>query len=224
VVALLVCVALFLSATVGLGLVIWQDAPTVQRSARLPMLPPEPTPAASGAIGRLDQRTRVATVGTASMTLPGAPYLLSPDPMQAEGLDLFFLASAPVHQRYDGRHTWSAAVLLGRLSPGVGGPELEDRGRAAVEQLGRTFFSSHPTRVGPVAVADHAVDGHAGLVLTTRVGYQIDHLPSRYDELTAVVVALDDRSVVVAVTSVPDASPPDVAAAAARSLDSLTLS
>jgi len=225
-VALLVCLALFLSATVGLGLVIWQDGPSVKRSGRPPALTPAgPSAAPTAAVGRLDERTRVATVANASLTLPDAPFRLAPGPVPVRGLlDVCFLASAPVHPLFDGRTSWTAAVLLGRLAPGVGGADLEDRGRAAVDQLGRVFFSAHPTRVDGVTAADHAVDGSAGVLVRARVHYDIDRLPSRYDDVTAVLVELDDDSVVVAVSSVPDDAPAAVSAAAAAAVESLTLS
>jgi hypothetical protein len=225
VVALLLCVALFLSATVGLGLVIWQDGPRLDRGSRAPGGGPAVPDRTAAAVGRLDERSRVATVGTASLTLPADPYVLSPDPMRVPGLlDAFFSANAPVHERYDGRRSWYATVLLGRLAPGVGGPDLEERGRAAVAGLGRAFFRTAGTEVDEVAVADHSVDNHAGLLLTTRVHYGVDGLPSRYDALSVVVVELDDGSVVVAATSVPDDASPAVVAGAAEALGSLALS
>jgi len=222
VVALVVCLALFLSATVGLGLVIWQDGPGVKRSGRLPLAAPAGTPAA-GTIGRLDQRTRVATIGGASMTLPGEPYLLTADPMQAEGLEVFFLASAPVHLGYDGRRSWSAAVLLARLAPGPAGSDLGARGQQALDQLGRTLFSGHATRVEPLAADDHAVDGNAGLALRARVHYDVDQLPSRYDDLTVLLVQLPDGSTVAAVSSVPDDAGASVVVPAEEALESLTV-
>ena len=226
-VALLVCLALFLSATIGLGLVIWQDGPGVKRSGRLPLAAPAaPVPGspALGAVGRLDQRTRVATVGAASMTLPGEPYLLSADPMEAEGLDLFFLASAPVHLRYDGRHSWSAAVLLARLSPGPADADLAVRGQQALQELGRTLFPGHDTEVDPVSADDHAVDGNAGLALRARVRYDVDRLPSRYDDLSVLLVQLPDGSTVAAVSSVPDDADAAVTALAQQALETLTVS
>jgi hypothetical protein len=224
VVALLLCLALFLSATIGLGLAIWEETPGVHRSGRLPLAEP-PTPSATiSSIGRLDQQNRVATIGSASMTLPGEPYWLSPDPMRTAGLEVYFLASAPVHARYDGGHSWTAAVLLGRLAPGPPGGDLPGRGREVVHQLAQTFFDQHATRVKKLAVADHSVDGNAGLLVTAQVHYAIDHLPSRYDELTVLLVQLDDGSVVAAVSSVPDDSTASVTALAEQALDSLAVS
>ncbi|MFL6027690.1 MAG: DUF2510 domain-containing protein [Friedmanniella sp.] len=225
VVALLLCLALFLGATVGLGLAIWQDTPTVQRSGRLPVagtVAPPSTPAA-GALGRLDQKTRVATIGNASMTLPDQPYLLSPNPLQTTGLDVFFLASAPVHPGFDGWRSWSAVVLLARLTPGEPGKDLAAQAQEGVRQLSRTLFRDHRTRVESVLVTDHSVDGNAGLMVTAEVHYDIDHLASRYDRVAAVLVQLDDGSVVAAVSSVPDDSGDLVTLGAEQALDSLTL-
>jgi hypothetical protein len=73
-------------------------------------------------------------------------------------------------------------------------------------------------------MSDHAVDGNAGLWITAEVHYDVEHLPSRYDELTVVLVQLDDGSVVAAVSSVPDDSPDAVATLAEQALGSLTVS
>ena len=48
--------------------------------------------------------------------------------------------------------------------------------------------------------ADHAVDGHPGMLFTATVHYAVPNLPSRYDTVTALLVRLDDGSVVVAAT------------------------
>ena len=227
VVALLVCLALFLSATVGLGLAIWGDGPGVQRGSRSPAVA---TPAggagSTAAVGRLDQTTRLATVGPVSMTLPGPPYRTRPDPVGVPRLlDACFLAWAPVHTRSAGAAPWTAAVLLGRLHADVGaGQELEDRGRVAATELGRLLFGATRTRVADVEVADHAVDGSPGVRVTAQVHYQVEGLPSRYDDLTAVLVGLGDGSVVVAATSVPDDAAPELRRLAAAALGSLAVS
>lgn len=225
-VALLICLALFLSATAGLGLAIFGDGAGVGRTGRAPAdAATTPAPGATdlGAVGGFDRTSRVATLGRASMTLPGEPFVPPADPSRVAGLlDVLFAANAPVHPRYDGRHSWAGVVLLGRLSPQVAGGDLESRGRAAVEGLTGVLFAGHPTRRGTVEVSDHAVDGHEGLVLRTQVRYSVAELPSRYDVLTAVVVQLDDGSVVVAVSSVPDDAEPRLVELAAASLDSLT--
>ena len=226
VVALLVCIALFLSATVGLGLAIWGDGTGVQRGSRSPAAGAPATGLTGGAaVGRLDQATRVAQVGPASMTLPDSPYRTRPDPMSVEGLlDTGFLAWAPVHPPAEGATPWAAAVLLGRLSPGVGDGELSARGQAVAATLSRLLFGSAATRVKAVEVSDHAVDNHAGVLVTARVHYDVPGLTSRYDDLTVVLVGLDEGSVVLAATSVPDDADHGLRLQAAHSLSSLAIS
>lgn len=227
-VALVLCLALFLSATVGLGLIIWHDPPAVKRGARLPVAAPA-TPATTlpsgvGGVGSLDEQTRAARIGAATMTLPASPYELSPEPQQVAGLmDVLFVASAPVHLRYDGTDSWSSAVLLGRLSGTMDDPDLRVRARAALQEMCGAFYRHTDTRLSRVVIADHAVDGHPGLRVTARVHYDIAHLPSRYDELTAVLVGLDDGSVVAAVSSVPDDASAPARGLAATSLSSLAV-
>ena len=73
-------------------------------------------------------------------------------------------------------------------------------------------------------MTDHSVDGNAGLLLRAQVHYDVHQLPSRYDELSVVAVELDDGSVVLAASSVPDDATPDVVAGAVGALESLTVS
>ena len=229
VVALVVCLALFLSATVGLGLAIWQDPPGVKRSLAGragAAVSPGALPDRGAEVGRLDERTRQASVGAASMTLPDRPYQPSAEPMQVPGLlEVFFLASAPVHEGYDGHRSWSSAVLLGRLAGTAGDEqELEDQAVTAVRKLSTTFFRSEPTRLTKVSVAEHSVDGSSGVRVTAQVHYDIDGLPSRYDQITAVVVGQDGGSMLVAVSAVPDDADAGLAAQATRSLETLAVS
>lgn len=228
VVALVVCLALFLSATVGLGLAIWQDPPTAKRSlgARAgAAVSPGLLADRGAAVGRLDQRTRQATVGAGSMTLPDLPYQPAAEPLQVPGLlEVSFSASAPVHEGYDGHRSWSAAVLLGRLAGTGDEAQLEDHAVAAVRKLSTTFFRSAPTRLAEVSVAEHSVDGNSGVRVTAEVHYDIEGLPSRYDRVTAVVVGLDDGSMLVAVSAVPDDAGAQLGAQAAESLETLAIS
>lgn len=225
-VALVLCLALFLSATVGVGLLIWHDPPMVKRGTRVPAAasatPATSLPTDAGVVGSLDEKTRQARIGAATLLLPGAPYELVPDARDMPDLmDMLFVASAPVHPRYDGTDTWSSAVLLARLSGG--GTDLQVRAQAALRGMCQAFYRKSSTRLSQVRVTDHAVDGHPGVKVTARVHYTIDDLPSRYDDLTAVLVGLDDGSVVAAVSSVPDDADDQVRDLAASSLKTLAL-
>jgi len=51
----------------------------------------------------------------------------------------------------------------------------------------------------------------------------VPNLPSRFDRVTALLVRLDDGSVVIAAASVPNDADPEVARQAAESLQTLAI-
>lgn len=214
---------LFVALTVTAGLLIWDEAPAGQRSqGERAVGAAGPTTGGAAPVDHLDRSTRTARFGPVSLVLPGDPYRVHPDPIPLGGvLDLAFWAGATVHPRYDGRHDWSAAVLLGRMSAGTATGDLEEDGRQAVERLGTTFFGDLRTRVENVTAAEHAVDGQPGVLVTATVHYAAANLPSRHDTITAVLVRVDDGSVVLAASAVPDDTDPAVAREAASALGTL---
>jgi hypothetical protein len=220
-----VSLVVFLAVTVTAGLVLWNDAPADSegRGARsLGSTGAGPTVAAPAVF--LEQNTRTARIGAASVVLPDDPYAVHPEPLRQTGfLDSFFWAAATVHPRYDTRRDWSSTMLLGRLSAASASGELEQDGRRAVTQLSTYFFDGHPTQVRDLTAADHAVDGHPGMLFTATVHYTVPNLPSRYDTVTALLVRLDDGSVVVAARSVPDDTDPAIAQQAADALRSFSI-
>ena len=176
-------------------------------------------------IGYLDERTRTATIGPASLTMPGDPYVLSPDPMTIRGvLDLLFWASAPVHIRYDGKHDWSSGVLLGRVSEPSDSERSADRRHACPAPLepGDLRPAPHASCKG-VDVAQRSIDGQPGMLFSAQVHYRVDRLPSRYDTVTALLVRLDDGSLIMAASSVPNDADSDIARQAADALETLTI-
>jgi hypothetical protein len=231
--AVLACgFAVFLAAALGVGLVIWREpgsgsAPPVSSGAGSSSSAPSPsrTSGPQAPPGQLDESTGVATIGQASITLPGSPYELDDDPMQISGVfDAFFLANAEVHSDYDGTHGWSATVGLAHFSPTLTQSEnLTDVGAQAMAQLSKRFFGGHATTLKDVTAADRAVDGHSGMLVTAQVHYAITDLPSRYDTVTAWLVRLDDGSLVAAISSVPDDASPELRKLAAQSVASLTI-
>ena len=214
--------AVFLAITITAGLLIWDDAPPDGIARSLGGADPgtaEPAP-----VAQLEQSTRTARIGSAALVLPGDPYVVHPDPLTLDGLfDFYFWAAALRHSRYDGRHDWSSTMLLGRLAGGSVTDELESDGRFVVEGLSRSFFDGHPVEVGPLNGEEHAVDGHPGMLFTAAVHYAVPNLPSRHDTVSALLVRLDDGSVVVAATMVPNDTDPAVARQAADSLRSLSI-
>jgi Protein of unknown function (DUF2510) len=213
--------ALFVSASIGLGLVIWRDSSNTSAQRALA---PAGLPSAGGTdpIGYLDERTRTATIGPASLTMPGDPYVLSPDPMAVRGvLDLLFWASAPVHARYDGKHDWSSGVLLGRVAaPGDAG-DLQTEGTLAVRGLSKAIFDRHATELKGMTSKQRTVDGQPAMLFSAQVHYSVDRLPSRYDTVTALLVKLDDGSLIMAASSVPNDANSDVTRQASDALRTL---
>lgn len=221
--------ALFITAGVGVGLVMWRDSAAVraeQQPGKASAGAAGAAPTAAGPTGQLRASTRVASIGSASMTLPGRPYELYSDPMKLTGmLDVFFLANAPVHTRYNGTLDWSAMAGFGAVSPSLGSStELEDTATAVLRQASTRFFGGYPTTLRRVSAADQAVDGRPGVLVTAEVHYRIRHLASRFDRVTALLVRQDDGSLVVAMISVPNDAPAQLTTKAQQALESLTIS
>lgn len=234
VVALVVVVALFLSAGVGVGLWLWDVGNSGNSSnsgntgtGGRPSSPADPTAAApSEPPGQLDESTRTATIGDASMVLPDDPYELRSGPGRVRGvLDAVFLAEAEVHDRYDGDNSWYAMVALAAVDPQIASdPDLARSSEATVAKLAKEIYGKQVAEVTRPKFADRSIDGNAGIEFTAEVHYAIDRLPSRYDTVRAIVVKLDDGTVVAALSSVPDDADRELTELAEKSLDSLTIS
>lgn len=216
-VAWTVVVALVLTTSAGALVLLWSGP---QSSGGR-----QPDDAAATVGGQLDERVRRAGIGPVTMDLPGSPYNVSSDTHKVPGvLDVVFLAEATVHSR-SGRHDgWSAITCLASVSEDLADDfDLDDDSVATVEKLAGRIYGPGPTEVRAVDVADHAVDGHGGVLLTAEVHYQIAGLPSQYDDVTAILVRLDDGSVVAALSSVPDDADAEIRDLAAQSLASLRI-
>lgn len=218
VVAWTVVVALVLSTAAGALLLLWSG-------------PASPTPPAdvengSAVGGQLDELARRATIGRVTMDLPGTPYKVSGGTHQVAGvLDTVFLAEATVHRRTAQHSGWTAMVCLASVDHRFADDFDLDRDSAAtIRRLAEEIYGTGPTEVKDLDVAEHAVDGHGGVRISARVHYRIEGLPSRYDDLTAILVRLDDGSVVAALSSVPNDASAEVRDLAAESLGSLTIS
>ncbi len=233
VVALLVVVALFLSAGVGVGLWLWdvntsgtsQPPPNAGAAGRTSSPGSGASADPSEPPGQLDESTRTATIGDASMVLPDDPYALHSSPGRVSGvLDPVFLAEAEVHDRYDGENSWYAMVALAAVSPQLAAdPDLARSGEATMAKLATVIYGKQVTKVAMSKLADRSIDGNAGVEFTARIHYAIDRLPSRYDTVRAIVVKLDDGTVVAALSAVPDDADREVAELAEKSLDSLSI-
>jgi hypothetical protein len=226
-IALLVIVALVLSAGVGVGLWLWGDSAGRTDAGRTTLPTPRSAKAATpaGPRGQLEESSRTATIGAVSMELPDEPYELHADPMSVDGVfDVAFMAEAEVHRRYDGDNDWYATVGLAALDPDlVEGTELNRTGQATMRKLAALMYEGHAIKVTGARWADRSVDGYTGVEYTARVHYAVDRLPSRYDTVHAVLIRVDDETIVAAVSAVPDGADDDVARLAAKSLESLSV-
>ncbi len=220
-------VVMIVSASVVIGLVIWgtpTSGPAPQAAGGAAADQSSPAPGETAPIGQLDVATRAARIGSATLILPAEPYRLNPDPHALDGvLDVFFWADSVVHQSYDGRHDWSAAVLFGRVSSSLATVDPAVLGQQTLMRLSRTFYGKHTTKVSQVIWSDHAVDGQPGLLLTARIEYTVSGLPSRYDEVRGLLVRLDDGSMIIAVSAVPDDTEPAVVRQARDALETLRI-
>ena len=229
-VALIVVIAMFLGAGLGVGLWLWdvgtggtRGGPDTSGRTSSPRDPVSAAPAEPP--GQLDESTRTATIGAASLELPDDPYRLQADPMRVKGvLEPLFMAEAEVHDRYDGEHDWGAMVALAAVDPDLAAqPDLESTGRRTMARLAGAIYGAKVTNVTNQGVADLSIDGCAGVEFTADVHYAVDRLPSRYDRVRAVVVKLDDGTVVAAISSVPDDADKKLSELAAKAVDSLSI-
>jgi hypothetical protein len=215
-VAWTVVVALVLTTSAGALLLLWSGPPP-SGSGR------QPDEAAASVGGQLDERARRASIGPVTMDLPPSPYKVSSGTHQVPGvLDVVFVAEATVHQRTEQHSGWTAMTCLASVNERLADDfDLDEDSVATVRELAGRIYGSAATEVEQVDVSDHAVDGHSGVRVTARVSYRVTGLPSRYDDVTAILVRLDDGSVVVAFSSVPDDASKQIRTLTAASLDSL---
>ncbi len=158
------------------------------------------------------------------MTLPDDPYELRADPMRAKDLfDSYFAAGATVHEDYRGGRDWAAIVGLAHVGQRATRVELDATAVTVGQQVAATFFDGQPTTVESASVAEHSVDGCPGYLFTASVRYRIAGLASSTDELTVLVVRLDDGTRVAAFSSVPTDAPAALRAQAASSLESIRI-
>ncbi len=217
-------VVLFAGVGVGIGLLIWRepvprDRTETAHSASL-------APAIKSATGGLDTSTGRARIGQATMTLPGEPYELYPDPVHIDGVvDVIFLANADVHSDYDGHHDWQATVALAQISSELAdGSDLEQAGTGVMKELGDRFFGGYQTQIKRLKSADRAVGGHAGMEFSADVHYSAKGLPSSYDQAVVWLVRCEDGSLIAAISSVPNDARPEIRAMASAALDTLGVS
>jgi hypothetical protein len=222
------CLALAATLALVAGLLLWRETdrpPSDSAGAGATRAKPQDLRSSRGPVGQLDETTRQVSIGSASMTLPDDPYVLYREPMRIPGLlDEFFQANAVVHPRYDANRDWSAVVGLADVNAArTQAAQLDRAAATALRRFARVAFGGKPTTVRKVRTRFHPLDGRPGVLLTAEVHYTVPELASRYDRVTAVLVRLDDGSVVAAFSSIPDDAPNELTRLAKESLATLQI-
>jgi hypothetical protein len=125
--------------------------------------------------------------------------------------------------RYDGKHDWSSGVLLGRVAESSHAGDLRSEGMLTLHRLSQAIFYQHPTKLKKMTGQQRTVNGQPGMLFSAQVHYTVHRLPSRYDTVTALLVRLDDGSLIMAASSVPNDAESDVARQARDALETLTI-
>ena len=205
-VAVAVVVGTLLVAVVGLGAVarVSED--------RLPSGPALAPPAAAAAAPlTFDPATRAASVGELQVMLPGPPYTCSsrPEPFTPAFASVL-LCSTAVHEDIDGRGgDWSATAGAGILATDVvvagDVQQTADQVFAAVRSR---FFAQQQTTVTNLGTQPTGLTAAArSTIVTGEVRYRVPGVPSRYDRVVVVVVALADGRYAAVVSARPEKTP-----------------
>lgn len=236
-VALLIAISLVISGGV-VGLIGWrgyQSSRSADGSAGSPAsADPTARPSERGKrrastdprSGQLDEVTRKASIGQATIQLPPDPYELVSDPVTVPGVfDAMFVANAPVHRDYNGSDSWAATVGIGHIPADAwSDDDLPGFGRKALKGISEQFFGYTPTSVKKLSYRPTTVGDSGCAELTADVHYAVKGLASKFDRVR-IVGCPDgaDGSMVAALSSVPDDAPHRVSTVAKRSMSTFAL-
>lgn len=175
-------------------------------------------------IAKLDEKSGKITVGSFTASLPGKPYtydsnVLNYPPMLSAGV----LANAPVSVKYDGEHTWFAALAIGELDPEVvakgDAKKTADQVFAGLVSIN---FSDFTTTTGTISTKPVTLAGaQRAATASGRVSYQVAGLASHYDQVSVLVVQLKDGTWAGWMSSRPDNASSQVKKALQSSIDSI---
>lgn len=229
VVALVAGFALFVTAALGFGNVVLRgglDAQPAAGESEPAGKSPQTSKGSTGKTplvpsGQVDETSGEATIGNVTMTFPGEPFRLDGNSTPIEdAFDIFFVANAPVHKGYNGRDNWYGSVGFAHIPAGVP-KDAASISDATIDGLSRRFFGTTKTKLVDGSKIATTVNGRPALSVSVEVRYKIKNLPSRYDTVRAIVVTMEDGSLVAVLSSIPNDADPLLHQLAAKSLDSL---
>lgn len=192
----------------------------------LPSGPAVPPPTRSaGSQVTYNPGSRAASVQDLKVTLPGAPYVCENGPGPAlPSFDSVVVCNAPVHENYDGDADWSATTGVGVLPASlvVRGDAKATGDRAFASLRGQFFRDTTTTVTKRVAQPTDLAPAGRSVVVSGQVNYTVPGVPSRYDRLLLVVVALSDDRYGIVFSSRPDDTSKAVLTALDASLATVT--
>lgn len=228
---LLALLAIVVAVVVVIAVVIYGN----QKPSDPLILPNQPNPSGSSSASpsqdptpptdvALNGKTRKITVGSFSALVPGSPYtfdnnVLNYPPMLSAGV----LATAPVNVKYDGEHTWFAALAIGELDPGV---IAEGNEKKTADQVFAGLisinFSDYKTKTSAITTKTIKLPGtDRAATAQGRVSYQIKGVPSGYDQVSVLVVKITGGPWVGWMSSRPEKASSQVKKALQESIDSI---
>ncbi|MBA8793851.1 hypothetical protein FHX74_001456 [Friedmanniella endophytica] len=171
-----------------------------------------------------DARSRLLSIGTFSTTLPGSPYVTSSalaptPPLFSTAVE----AQAVVTPKYDGSADWTAGLLVGVLDPSV---VVDGDADATADKLldGLAEFAFADVTVTKQGFTPKKVttpNAKAAAILQGRLAYRVKNVPSRYDQVSMLVLELDDGTWVGWVSTRPEKASAKVKASLQTSIDTI---
>ncbi len=220
--AVAIVVGVLVLAVVAVGAVV---AASAQRLPSGPAVAPPPRTA--GQAVSYEASTRAMAVGDLRLTLPASPYACDSKPgASLPTFELAIACNAPVHESYDKQdHTWTATLAVGSIPTTlVTAGDLEATGRKVFTITRGQLFSRQTTTVTKVAAQPTDLGpGGKAMVVSGEVHYRVPGVPSRYDRLLVVVVALPDGTHGAVASSRPNDSGSRVQKALQASLDTIAV-
>ena len=172
----------------------------------------------------LAAKTGKVSIGAFSATLPPTPYtydgsVLNYPPMLETGV----LATAPVDVSYDGKHTWFAAMYVGRLDNSViNDDDALATADSVYKNLNAVDFPDTKITVGKITTKSIKLAGtDRAATAVGQVHYSVKGVASKYDHVSVLVVKLTNGPWVGWMSSRPDKASTAVQNALQESINSI---
>ena len=221
-VAVLAVLATVVAALLVVALVVRLDAD------RLPSGPPHDPPALAPASSRMMVDGREVTFQELKVTLPGAPFRCEPDlPSLPTGFTQLAACQSTVHENYDGKgHGWAAVTGVALVDDAIVRPgDLTTTTSSVFDAVMAFSFSptDRPT-LKKEAQGPATIPAPVGSAYSRQadVHVRLNGLPTPYDRLVVVVVALQSGRHVAFFSDFPHDGSKEALRAVVASVSSLS--